>query len=382
MHRPDQRAGPPASDRASGSRRAADAASTRLAEQVPEALRDLLRGLEAADAEAPGALARADPRHVYGSLRTLVLRLAFLLHAEARGLLPGDVLTGLHRRLREDAADDPGALARRHDAWSALLALFRRVHAGDAGRAQPARLGALFDPGDLEGDAPRLTIPRMSDDIVRRVLDRLLVVDGEPVSYRDLDVEQLGSIHEATLGYTLARANDHPGALLLRPGEERRRSGAHYTPRELTGPIVEETLRPVLAALGERPTPAQLLALTICDPAMGSGAFLVEACRQLGAHLVRAWERHAQIPALPPGDALLHHARRLVARRCLHGVDRDPAAVELAKLSLWLVTAPRSATIGPSAVGSIGGSSARSSQRKAAIWRVVKPTRESPCLRA
>src|SRR5262249_5393966 len=80
-------------------------------------------------------------------------------------------------------------------------------------------------------------------------------------------------------------ATPHPvskGSLILDPSDERRRSGSHYTPRSLTEPIVRKTLEPILKRLGERPTPEQFLDLKICDPAMGSGAFLVEACRQLG----------------------------------------------------------------------------------------------------
>ncbi|MEB3179361.1 MAG: hypothetical protein VKL59_10060, partial [Nostocaceae cyanobacterium] len=75
------------------------------------------------------------------------------------------------------------------------------------------------------------------------------------------------------------------------PGEERRRSGSHYTPRSLTKPIVETTLRPVLEALGEKPTAEQILSLKVCGLAMGSGAFLVETCRQLAQMVVEAWER-------------------------------------------------------------------------------------------
>jgi hypothetical protein len=90
------------------------------------------------------------------------------------------------------------------------------------------------------------------------------------------------------------------GSLYLQPGEERRKSGSHYTPRSLTGPIVRTTLRPILEALGEHPTPAQILDLKLCDPAMGSGAFLVEAARQLGEHLRRAWDLYKSTPAFPP----------------------------------------------------------------------------------
>ena len=152
--------------------------------------------------------------------------------------------------------------------------------------------------------------------------------------------------------------------LILQPSEERRRSGSHYTPRSLTGPIVRDTLEPILDRLrreaahmgsvtpgnagvppasGESPTPPaprpeQILDLCICDPAMGSGAFLVEACRQLGDALVESWRYHDATPDIPPDSDETVHARRLVARNCLYGVDRNPVAVDLAKLSLWLAT--------------------------------------------
>jgi hypothetical protein len=128
------------------------------------------------------------------------------------------------------------------------------------------------------------------------------------------------------------------GAILLQPSDERRRSGSHYTPRSLTEPIVRTTLKPILEQLGQQPTPAQILDLKVCDPAMGSGAFLVEACRQLGDELVKAWHVHRELPVIPPDEDELLHARRLVAQRCLYGVDKNPMAVDLAKLSLWLAT--------------------------------------------
>src|SRR5205823_4515986 len=128
------------------------------------------------------------------------------------------------------------------------------------------------------------------------------------------------------------------GAILLQPSDERRRSGSHYTPRSLTEPIVRTTLKPILEQLGEQPTPAQLLDLKLCDPAMGSGAFLVEACRQLGRELEKAWHIHRELPAIPLDEDERLHAQRLVAQRCLYGVDKNPMAVDLAKLSLWLAT--------------------------------------------
>src|SRR5437016_10646798 len=81
-----------------------------------------------------------------------------------------------------------------------------------------------------------------------------------------------------------------------------------------------------------------ILDLKICDPAMGSGAFLVEVCRQLGDALVEAWRAHREVPAIPPDEDEVIFARRLVAQRCLYGVDKNPVAVDLAKVSLWLAT--------------------------------------------
>ena len=128
------------------------------------------------------------------------------------------------------------------------------------------------------------------------------------------------------------------GTPVLQPTPERRRSGSHYTPPRLTRPIVADTLRPVLARLGPEPTPEAILALRVLDPAMGSGAFLVEACRQLAAALVAAWARTNTTPRLPSDQDAVQHARRLVATHCLCGVDRNPFAVEMARLSLWLAT--------------------------------------------
>ncbi len=94
-----------------------------------------------------------------------------------------------------------------------------------------------------------------------------------------------------------------------------------------------------MACLGPAPAAERILELKVCDPAMGSGAFLVEACRFLAEQVRAAWERSGALPALieKHGEPLLH-AKRLVAERCLYGVDKNPAAVELAKLSLWLET--------------------------------------------
>jgi N-6 DNA Methylase len=133
-----------------------------------------------------------------------------------------------------------------------------------------------------------------------------------------------------------------PGAPYLQPTEERRRSGSHYTPRSLTEPIVRHALEPAFARLGADASPEAVLSLKVLDPACGSGAFLVEVCRQIGARLEQAWNMYGtEKPKIPPDEDEALHARRLVAQKCLYGVDRNPMAVDLARLSLWLATLAR-----------------------------------------
>lgn len=424
------------------SRKFQNEVSERLAEQVLHALYELVRGFQAAHDRSDRTLLRdvlaEHPDEVYRGLLTVLLRLVFLLYAEERGMLPDDEaflqcysLIGLHERLREDAALNPDTMDQRYGAWAQLLVLFRMVFDGAEwdGTRLPRRHGVLFDPDRftfLEGRPAagarqvheRIDAPRVPDGTVFRVLEKLRVLDGERITYRALDVEQIGSVYETMMGFRLETAmgrsiaikatkkhgapatvnldallaqaagkrtkwiQDHAdrkvptsvsnevkeagtleelhaavekiadtaatpdlvprGAMVLQPSEERRKSGSHYTPRELTAPIVSTTLRPILERLRESaagiPTPEQILDQKICDPAMGSGAFLVEACRQLGDALLEAWKAHGGTPELPPDEDELVFARRMVAQRCLYGVDRNPVAVDLAKVSLWLVT--------------------------------------------
>ncbi len=160
--------------------------------------------------------------------------------------------------------------------------------------------------------------------------------------------KDLTAVHEALAAHAQgpkadrARHKADAGRVVLQPSEARRRTGSHYTPRSLTEKVVRRTLEPLLACLGPERTPEQILQLKICDPAMGSGAFLVATCRELANEIVAAWTRSGELAHVVElyGDAHLH-ARRLVAETCLYGVDKNPAAVELAKLSLWLVTMDR-----------------------------------------
>jgi hypothetical protein len=422
----------------SESRKYQNEVSTALAEQVLHALYEMLRGFQKANEESKGELLRdvlrEDPNHVYNGLLTVLLRLIFVLYAEERGLISSDPVyvnhysvLGLFERLRADNDRNQDTMDHRYGAWAQLLTLFRLIHDGGSHGSLrlPPRHGHLFNPdrfnflegrpwhiGRVMGD--RIEPPAISDGVIHRVLSKLLLLDGERISYRSLDVEQIGSVYEVMMGFTLdiasgtsiaikpkkplgaptivnleellavtakgrakwlsertdqeftgkasaallnaattedlaasvamrvaREATPTPlpkGSMILQSSEARRRSGSNYTPRSLTEPIVRKTLMPILRDLKEAPTPEQILTLKVCDPAMGSGAFLVETCRQLGDALVKSWHAHAQLPHIPHDEDELLHARRLVAQRCLYGVDKNPIAADLAKLSLWLAT--------------------------------------------
>ena len=180
---------------------------------------------------------------------------------------------------------------------------------------------------DLKENVGRALTPAQSKPIeeAKTVEDLAAVLDGM-VDERGSPKKQIAPL----------------GSPILQPTGERRRTGSHYTPRSLTAPIVKYALEPAFDRLGPNATPEQVLELKVCDPAMGSGAFLVEACRALGERLVAAWTRWPETrPTIPADEDEELHARRLVAQRCLYGVDKNPRAVDLARLSLWLATLAR-----------------------------------------
>ncbi len=400
-----------------------------LAAQVEDALRVLLSGFDAANARTQGALLQdVSGPMLYDGLSTVLLRLIFILYAEDYGLLPlsdslyenGYSVVGLGETLSEDAVAHGEAQTRRFSAWPRLLSLFRLIWGGGSSRTLhlPPRQGDLFHPDRfpfLEGRplasnhrTDPVHVPPVDDACLRQTLDRLLFLDGQRISYRNLEVEQIGSVYEALMGFSVERAASEavalkggvmvelgalaeaehptlylqsitgernarlraqlpavqaftptgdpdkdratlraalsplldpsrspvrPGHHYLQPGSARRGSGSHYTPRSLTEPIVRHTLAPLL---GASPSSAHILGLRICDPAMGSGAFLAETCRQLADALVLAWAREGATPHSHHNPTLV--ARRKVSEQCLYGVDKNPRAVQLARLSLWLIT--------------------------------------------
>jgi hypothetical protein len=455
-----------------------DEVTDALGEQVRRAVEVLIQTLDKADQDRNRELLHdVKESELYEAALTVMMRLVFLLSAEERGLLlMGDeryeanyALSTLRMQLRKESEE---ILERRWDAWSRLLAIFRAVFGGieHENLRLPALGGSLFDPdrfpfleGRAKGSIWRTDAAKplpIDNRTVLLLLEAIQQFQGRTLSYRALDVEQIGYVYEGLLERTVKRTDDvtleldatknaktpwiklaeldsarldgaerlaellqersgssasrvrndlaksvddiladrlltacqgdtklrdrvkpfahllrtdpwgyplvYPaGAFIVTTGSDRRETGTHYTPKSLTEAIAAETLTPV-AYVGPAEgtpreqwalkSPAELLGLKICDPAMGSGAFLVQACRWLSDRLVEAWSQVealgktvsvdgevldagiAKEPLARDSEARTVIARRLIAERCLYGVDLNPLAVELAKLSIWLVT--------------------------------------------
>jgi hypothetical protein len=263
---------------------------------------------------------------------TVLYRVLFLLFAEARGLVP--VWHPVYRdRYTIDSIVSALLSGRRYrGVWSAINAISKLAHAGcTAGELKVTAFnGRLFSPsatGAFDREA-------LDDGVMAKAV---LAISTTPPSrsagrrrivYRDLDVEELGAVYEQVLDYEPA------AGALTRTRDLRKSTGAFYTPRALTAYVVRETLRPLLAGRSAD----EILRLRVLDPAMGSGAFLVAACAQIAdageEALVHEGRWHRTDVTASDRVAL----RREVAQRCLFGVDVNPTAVQVARLSLWLTT--------------------------------------------
>ncbi|MGQ4383540.1 Eco57I restriction-modification methylase domain-containing protein [Streptomyces sp. SAS_270] len=326
-----------------------------------------------------------EPRPLFADALKIAYRLLFVAYAEDRGLLPigtpsydsGYSLRALRKDiLTADAAWEPdgGFL------WSSLRAQWALLRDGiDAGELQIRGFnGGLLDPAKCQLlDDPDLSV---GDTFVRDAIDALSWTEVErsknkasvgrrSVNYRELGVEQLGSIYEGLLSFepqiadrpkALARIGRGQSALiqvldadrlpenaesiepydtgtfyLFEASGQRKGSGSYYTARPLAHFVVGETLRPLV----QDAAPEDILNLRICDPAMGSGAFLVPAVHQLTEAYGEALARAGEVLDHKLDDAERAEYRRLIVERCIYGVDLNPMAVELAKVSLWLTTA-------------------------------------------
>jgi len=316
--------------------RRAPAAAPSLHEQARAALSAVLEALP--DAKAGSDLERAltsretRPRD---ALVALIARAAFALCAVERGLAsaPSQVSFEWQQGGTLPAGWPLGAALLQSALAAALSALVEGAGRAAFGALEPDRLGGFYE-GLLAVGVELARVPSVVVTVPRpaggAAVDRLVPASGV----------------NATSGRGRPRDRLVPaGRTALVGTVERRRSGSHYTPRALTESVVAETLGPLL---GPAPTAAAVLALRVCDPALGTGAFLVAACRFLAERLVEAEARESPsarasatspVPVAPAGEDARRHARRRIAERCLFGVDRDALAVEVARQALFLTIA-------------------------------------------
>lgn len=311
-------------------------ASSRHAAAVCHALGDgVLAALPAlAAALAPGRGRTTPGARPFDQALTVVYRVLFLLFAEARGLVPV-----WHPVYRESYTIDAlyqqtvGAVSRR-GLWPAMQAIARMAHAGcKAGDLDVTAFnGRLFSPRH----APLAEHRRVPEDVVKTLVIALATTNAPAgrrrIAYHDLGVEQLGAVYERVLEHE--PVTTRTGLVLRRTSSERKATGSFYTPRSITEFVVRRTLQPLVA----QRTADDLLTLRVVDPAMGSGAFLVAACHYLADQCEQALVRDGRWDAAEVTAGDRADLRRQVAERCLYGVDLNPTAVQLARLSLWLTT--------------------------------------------
>lgn len=416
--------------------------TNQLGMQVRDALEILIKAMSNADKATDGKLlANYDGDKLYHMTLNVLMRLVFLLYAEENFLLPQGHLmydrsygiTHLLIKLLQDERKSDRFLDENYDAWNRILSTFRLIHGGSSHRdlLMDGYGGDLFNPAKF----PILEHHdfKISNRDIFEILRKLTFAQSkmgkttvaQRLSYRSLDVEQIGSIYENLIDYTIKRATEDlivfktqnedviplselqnlsnnelekylseitnkkiektklendfinlekqiSGFVKIKIKQNdlyldhkkggRKESGSFYTPKEVTSFLVQRAVENLVYNKSDSvlyiKSPKEILDLNICDPAMGSGAFLVQACRYLAERLVESWDKllvdssvaltspygepssgkidEEMLPA--ERDAAFVLAKRLVAERCLHGVDINPLSVELAKMSLWLTT--------------------------------------------
>jgi len=319
----------------------------RLQEGVVRAIGHLGSGFLAH--RANGALREAlyagnlDKQDYYRELLRLVYRLLFLFVAEDRGLLldpHGDPeararYTAYYgtARLRGLAGQRVGTL--HHDLYQVLRLVMDGLGGDDGcpGLALPALGSFLFSARAI----PHLGGCEIANvELLGAIRALAFTVDEGvrlPVDYRNLGAEELGSIYESLLElHPALDLTTHAFSLERAAGNERKTTGSYYTPTPLITSLLETALDPVLdEAARSRDPEAAILALRICDPAAGSGHFVLAAARRIARRLAAARTGDEE-----PSPAAMRTALRDVIGRCIYAVDVNPMAVELCKVSLWL----------------------------------------------
>jgi hypothetical protein len=343
---------------------------TRAREHLRTGVEEALIALGQGFLEHPGngalrAALQADPSTGSGlttvayfqQLLRLVYRLIFLLTVEERGLLhpesPSDAASeaaskaamslyaeGYSLRRLTGRAVRRSAHDRFSDLWEGLKIVFRGLGPGEPRLALPA-LAGLFAPGKC----PALDTARLENRALLQAVFRLAWLRESAglarVNWRDMGPEELGSVYESLLELVPQITEEGRTFTFAKGGETkgnaRKTSGSYYTPDSLVQVLLDSALEPVieatLAAHAGEPPSAQaeaLLSLAIVDPACGSGHFLLAAARRLAAHVARLTAGGT------PSAAEYRHALRQVVARCIYGVDLNPMAVELCKVSLWM----------------------------------------------
>lgn len=285
----------------------------------------------------------------YQQLLRLIYRLLFLMVSEERNLLvsrrgehaaSAEIYRAYYSitRLRR-LVDLLSASSEHDDIWHSLRALFRCLQDDKFGPflALPALNGELFAPLTLDSLTIRNRdfidvfwyLSNYQDERSRAV---------RRVNYSALDVEELGSVYESLLEFHphLDLHAQPPHFELSEEGGERRATGSHYTPPELVAPLIKYALEPVLderlrAATTREEKIRAILSLKVCDLASGSGHFLLAAARRLGKELARVRTGEDE-----PSPERVRESIRDVITHCIYGVDKNPLAVELCRVALWL----------------------------------------------
>lgn len=322
-------------------------AREKLSTGFRQALETLGEGFRAANPRLRSAFQTGEltKDRYFGQLLRLVYRLIFLLTVEERNLLhpksASDAARRLYaggyalRRLR-DRAIRRSAHDRQGDLWESVKIVFRGLAAGEPRLGLPA-LAGLFAPEEC----PDLDSAKLENHALLGALFHLAWL-REPsglvrVNWRDMGPDELGYVYEGLLELVPQITQDGRSFSFASEGESRgharKTTGSYYTPDELVQLLLQSALDPVVQrtvdAHPEAPIDA-LLELSIVDPACGSGHFLLAAARRLADHVARL--RAGGTPT--PDD--YQHALRDVVRRCIYGVDMNPLAVELCKVSLWM----------------------------------------------
>ncbi len=321
--------------------RAGTSARERLRVNVEEALMALGQGILDAN---PAIRERLDNNqltmpHLFEQMLRVVYRLIFLGVAEDRDLLHPPATPKAVRDLysnnygfawARDRSTRRNAHDHHHDAWEGVKVTFRALERGEKLLGLPA-LGGLFDRA-LTPDLDAAQIPNRALLAAAFKLG-WLIEDGRRVriNWRDMATEELGSVYEGLLELVPVRENEgrtftFAGGAEAR-GNARKVSGSYYTPDSLVQCLLDSALDPVLERAEAEGGADAILDLNVIDPACGSGHFLLGAARRMATRVAQL-----RNPDAPDYNA----AMRDVVRNCVHGVDRNPMAIELAKVALWI----------------------------------------------